>query len=319
VNVKEYTQFLERLGQKIVWMDQVPFSMYRPLCYWSVPRFAPYTIDPKRVKGLLYSRAAMVVFPTHGPGNTTVKLCVRRNGEYDLTSLQARTRTKVRRGLEKCRVRPVSWERMAKDGLAINEEALKRQQRRSRRLKSAAWWERQCRISAEFQDVSAWGVFVEERLTGYVHILLHDGVSFDGAEMRVANIAHFMTDSKYLKSYPNEALIYSVTKIMLEEYGASLVVLGNASNDRELLSWKRHMGYTEEDISTFIFVNPLLHLIKFFSPKLKHYLDRRRDQEPSALKSESSPAEKGPFPPVALGDGGVRIEAERFTSGGSVR
>jgi hypothetical protein len=292
VDLMEYTHFLERLGQRIVWREGVPFSMYRPFCYWSVPRFAPYLIDPKKARGLLYSGAAMVVSPTSGPGNTTINLCIRRKGGYDLSCLQARTRTKVRRGLERCRIEPVGWEIMASEGLAINLEALERQKRRSRRLKSAGWWKRQCRISSEFQDISAWGAFVEGRLTGYVHVLLHDNVSFDGKKVRVANIAHFMSDSKNLRSYPNEALIYSVTKLFLEEYGAALVILGNGSDDRELLSWKRHMGYVEEDLSTCIFVNPLLHLFKRFSPKLKVYLGRRGYNSPfdrSGLDEQTRP------------------------------
>jgi hypothetical protein len=274
LDLKGYISFLEKLGQKIYWIDDIPFSASRPFFYWSLPRFAIYHLSHKKARRLMWNRALGVIYPTDEGMNRLIRFCVCQGHDYDMKSLQSRTRTKTRRGLEKCKIRQVDWDLMRVKGLDINIEALKRQQRRSGRLDDFHWWDRQCRISAQFPDVHAWGAFVEGSLTAYVHVIIHDGILIKGKLERVANIAHFMSDSMYLKHYPNEALIYTVIKELLGTLNCAVVILGNTSDDPRLVSWKRHMGFQEESVPCRLLANPILHLSKHFFPKLKTYLNK---------------------------------------------
>src|SRR5690606_33267625 len=120
------------------------------------------------------------------------------------------------------------------------------------------WWARQCDVSAKFEDIKAWGAYINGELTSYVHVVFHDYVDLTGSKTRVADIIHFMSDSRYLNHYPNEALIFSVTKELLSSEGCAFVVLGAGSDDPNLLRWKRHMGYSIESCPYLLYASPLL-------------------------------------------------------------
>lgn len=261
------------LGQKIYWIDDVPFSAYRPFFYWSLPRFATYTINLKKAYRLLFSKALGVVCPNNNNGNKIIKFFVCQPPNYEIAFLHPKKRNQTRRGLERCEIRQVDWVQMRIEGLNINRESLERQQRKSGRLDNAHWWNRQCKVSSQFPDVKAYGAFVEGNLTAYVHVIIHDDAPMKGERVRVANIAHFMSDSRYLKNYPNEALIHTVTKELIELHNCSYVMLGNTSDDPKLMLWKRHMGYHEEPVSFRVLANPVLQVAKYFWPKLKVYLE----------------------------------------------
>jgi hypothetical protein len=272
LKLDEYICFLDRLGRRTYWIDGVPFSRYRSFFCLGLPLFASYDVEFQKVRRLLLTRALGVIYATEVGANKVLKFCAVHMPGYDLTHLQPRTRTKTRRGLERCKVRPVDWDQMRDEGLVINTAGLKRQHRRSR-LNNAKWWERQCQVSAQFPDVLAWGAFVEKRLTSYVHVVIHDGVLVGGRPERVANISHFTSDSRYLHYYPNEALIFTMTKELLGSFSCSHVILGQMTDDPQLASWKRHMGFQELAVPCRVLANPVLRLAKHFQPKLKIYLN----------------------------------------------
>ncbi len=272
MNLEEYCLFLTNLEKRLKWVGDVPFGAFRPFFYASLPRFATYEdIDLKRAARMLWEGALGVAYPCR-EGNRVVTFLKAYKGEYDLKDLHSSKRNQTRRGIENCEVKRIDWEQMRTCGLDINRSALKRQGRKSSGLNSAKWWDRQCRVSSKFQDVLAWGCFVENDLTGYVHVMLHDGIPEDGQTARVASVAHFMTDSRHLRSYPNEALIFTVTKSLLEEHGCSWVLLGTSSDDPQLSMWKRHMGFKEDKVPFIIMINPLLRMARPFSSKLRAYV-----------------------------------------------
>ena len=268
----QYISFLEELGQRIIWIDKVPFYEYRPFFYWSLPKFTIKKVDEKKVRRLLLTKALGLLYPNIN-GKKVIKFCVSHGPVYDIKYLHKKKRNQTRRGLERCEIRQVEWEQMRVEGLSINIEALKRQQRKSGRLSNAKWWDRQCKVSSRYSDVLAWGAFVKGELTGYVHVIIHDNILENWGSERVANIVHFMSNSHHLKCYPNEALIYTVTQELLGSYDCAYAILGSSSDDLQLLSWKRHMGFNAKPFPCSIIVNPILHLGKYVMPKLKTYLN----------------------------------------------
>jgi hypothetical protein len=272
MNLDEYCLFLTALEKRLKWVGDVPFGPFRPFFYASIPRFVMYEgIDAKKAARMLLGGALGVAYPCR-EGSRVVTFLKAYQDKYDLKNLYSRKRNQTRRGLENCEVKRVDWEQMRTCGLDINRSALKRQGRRSSGLSSEGWWDRQCLISSRFSDVLAWGCFVEGELTGYVHVMVHDGVPEGGRPVRMASIAHFMTDSRHLHSYPNEALIFTVTKSLLEEFGCSWVLLGTASDDPHLSAWKRHMGFMEDRVPFVIMINPILRMLRPFSSKLRAYV-----------------------------------------------
>jgi hypothetical protein len=268
MSLADYVRYHERLGKKVVWLDGVPFSEYRKGFLWSLPRFREYDIASSRVRRLLGRGALGAIAMTTEQTERQAAFCICTGADYDFPRLQSRTRTRTRRGLEACEIREVGWDEMLAAGLEINRAALQRQQRPSF-LGDAAWWRRQCEISAEFAGVRAWGAYVDGRLAAYVHVIVHAAAA-DGRP--VADIVHFMSDNDHLKSFPNEALIFTVTGELLRS-GCDHVMLGAGSDDERLLSWKRHMGFEIRNTSYHLVVNPVMHLVKPFVPKLRIWMD----------------------------------------------
>jgi hypothetical protein len=272
MTLEGYCLFLTALEKRLKWVGDVPFGPFRPFFYASLPRFVMYDgVDAKKAARMLWEGALGVAYPCR-EGSRVVTFLKAYRGAYDLKSLHSSKRNQTRRGLENCEVKRVDWEQMRTRGLDINRSALKRQGRRSSGLSSGRWWDRQCRVSSRFSDVLAWGCFVDGELTGYVHVMLHDGVPEGDGVARAASVAHFMTDSRHLRSYPNEALIFTATKALLEEFGCSYVLLGTSSDDPRLSAWKRHMGFREDPVPFVIMINPILRMARPFSSKLRAYI-----------------------------------------------
>ena len=270
MELAEYVRYQELLGSKVVWLDGIPFAEYRRRVYWSLPRWRQYDIGRAAVRRLLVRGALVAVAVTSESTPRGVSFCVCRGPDFGFHRLHRKKRNQTRRGLEACEVRRVGWDEMRARGLQINREALRRQGRRSP-LGDARWWDRQCRVSAEFADVWAWGAYVGDDLAAYVHVITHSA-GFEPGEPPVADVIHFMSGDKHLRSYPNEALIFTVTTDLLA-LGYERVVLGSGSDDENLLPWKRHMGYTVASCSYHLAANPMVHVVKPFVPKLRMWMD----------------------------------------------
>ncbi len=278
VDLKTYTSFLEKIGEKMIWSDGVPFYSYRPGFLWSVPQFASYEVKPENLKHLVWSKTLGVIYTSQKYGQKQLKFWVYHGQDYDVKCMQPETRRKTRRGLERCEIRQLDWDQLGTEGLSINIDALRRQKRESGRLDNAKWWNRLCRISSEFSDVKAWGAFVEGNLVCYTYVVIHDNILVNGVANRTADIVHTMSHSRYLKSssirksYPNEALIYFVMKELMEREQCTFVVNGQKSSNPSLEAWKRWMGYVEYPVLRGVVINPILNLAIPFIPRLRKLL-----------------------------------------------
>jgi hypothetical protein len=287
MSLADYVRFHERLGKHVVWLDGIPFSEYRRRFLWSLPRFREYTVSEAQVRRLLGRRALGAIAITSQRTERRAALCVANAADYGLMSLQKKTRNRTRRGLENCEIRRIGWDEMQARGLEINREALSRQGR-SAQLGDHAWWRDQCEASAEFDAVQAWGAYVGGELASYVHLIIHAEDS-TGTGRPVANVMHFMSGNAHLRSYPNEALIFTITNDLLEG-GCEFVVLGSVSDDEHLFAWKRHMGYAIRSSSYHVVASPLLHLAKPFIPKLRVWMDGTMPSgaDDAAVRSEAT-------------------------------
>jgi hypothetical protein len=257
----------------MVWLRDIPFSTYRRGFYWALPHFRPYDVSARDLRPLIWRGALGAIALTTQPTKQYTQYILRRGPEYEFPDVNPKKRTQARQGLRRCEIRRVAWDDMARDGLAINREALQRQTRSGSYLGDEQWWERQCRISSGFPDVQAWGAYFENQLASYVHVIIHDWNGPDGTPQRAADLVHFMSSNTHLKHHPNEALIYWMTREMIASQGCNFVLLGTTSDDPYLLDWKLRMGYTTERTGYAIAVNPALHAAKHFLPKLRMWID----------------------------------------------
>jgi hypothetical protein len=168
--------------------------------------------------------------------------------DYQLSTLSSNTRSKVRRGLSSNEIRRTDLDELGELGAALHESTLRRQGRRVPK-KAAETWHRTC-ASAKGAGFEGWGAFHEGRLVGLVLAF-----EFDGRY----HLSSIRSDADALKSYPNNALIYTVTKDALERpevfdvsYGLESVQHGLEGLD----SFKLSMGFARQPVRETIRLRP---------------------------------------------------------------
>ncbi len=287
MRLEEYLRFHELLGDKIQWIGNVPLGRYRRWFYVTLPRFRRYPLTPQQLRPLALRGALGVIGMTDGPAAHTIQFMVARGPGYDFPRLSSKNRrTQTHQGIKRCTIRRIPWDEMARVGLVVNQDALRRQRRRRSFLEDPEWWERQCRASAPFPDVLAWGAYVNNELASYVHVVIHDWTESDGQVHRVGDIVHFMSGSTHLRDHPNEALIFTVTRDLTTALRCEAVVMGTRSDDPSLFEWKIRMGFHPEETPYHIVVNPCLHVAKFFVPKLRLWIDGSQSTIPCETNSQ---------------------------------
>lgn len=197
-----------------------------------------------RVLGVKYSLPP-------GDGTPTGGIYIVRDPAYDFPNLQATQRRKVRRGLERCEVRPISFARLQAEGLVLNRESLARQRRDDPMLSNAAKWARFCRAGDTCEGAHAWGAFVNGELASYAALFVADGV---------VHILHTMSRAAYLKQHSSPALIFSLTQTWMRTPGIRAVSFGPAglSSWQGLDAFKAHMGFQFEPLTFAVRLRPIV-------------------------------------------------------------
>lgn len=265
---ESFAKFLELSGHRVIKTASGWWYNYLPQFYMGVPLHRPRKVDPEEIKFLHWhiSRLGIVFSCTDEP-NAEGKLMLCKDKPYDFSSLSTKARNQTRRGLERCQVEQISFERLAREGLAINQSALKRQRREgSSSYTDLQLWERTIKAWSSFEDITAWGAFMEGNLAAYVITMMVDNYCL---------ITNFMSHSSYLSHYPNNALIFTVTKTVLSRPEIDYVTLGLESTDPYLVHFKENMGFKRQPLKLRVELNPILKPI--LSPTLRFLLPRAKN------------------------------------------
>jgi hypothetical protein len=252
MTVDQFAEFWRLQGHKVIETKS---------CYWYNPySFSfislPYhrLVNPQRselVRVLLGGPAVVIRFPgvLNGIGKEGgLFICSDRN--YDLSSLHQKARNQTRRGLEQCIIEQIDFAYLAEHGHALNVETFQRQGRNPQTLTEQKW-RQYCKAASRFPDFEAWGAFVNGRLASFVVISL------------VEDYCYILLQSSatgYLKYYPNNALIFTVTKLKLSRTEVNYVSYGFKSleDTAGLNHFKLRMGFKIKPFKECVVFNPLL-------------------------------------------------------------
>ncbi len=236
-------------------------------CYWYDPyKFSflsmPYhrILSPSRgelPQVWLKGPSAVVRFPTAYDGTGRIGglfICTNRN--YDLMSLHKKARNQTRRGIENCVVEQVDFHTLADQGHRLNVETFIRQGRNSQTM-SLEQWRRYCNAACQVPGFAAWGAFVQGQLAAFmVAALVEDCFS----------ILHQSSANEYLDCYPNNSLVFTVTRLQMSSPDVKYVSYGLKSLDdtNGLDHFKSQMGFQLKLFKEQIEFNPLLKLFLVF-------------------------------------------------------
>lgn len=267
VGAEHFAAFLAGIGHRVVrtesayWYDASwGFFLSMPSHHLLVPTAAELRSVLRRQPSLGVRFPA----PLEGPGTLSYQI-ICDAPDYGLAQLSANTRSKVRRGLRRCTVRPVSFAEIAASGVDADRTTLSRQGRPPR-LRGARW-ARYWTAAAATPGMEGWGAFVGHHLAAFlVTVQFGEGVEFLLARSR----------SDLLDAYPNNALIFSVAEELLGHRGVREITFGLESLEPvgPLDQFKFGMGFRPRPLRQRVVFHPAIRWA-VQSPAVRALLLRR--------------------------------------------
>ena len=254
MNAGQFAEFWRMQGCSVVETESCFWYRVRPMVFLSLPHHR--ALRPKR--GELASvfrkaRCAMIRFPMLSSGlpssnlvGAGVFVCAHPN--YGLASLEAKARNQTRRGLERCTIEQVDFGYLARHGESLNAETRVRQGRHLSVKPSQ--WARYCEAANRTAGFESWGAFVDGRLASFMVLALVEDH---------CTILHQASASAYLKFYPNNALVFSMTKRKLaaREVGCVSYGLKSIEMTEGLDRFKHNMGFRLRPMAERVLLHPL--------------------------------------------------------------
>ena len=249
-----FAHFLAATGHRVLRGAGVYWYDASPGFFLSLPshRLLAPTLD--ELRGLMRNQpCAGVRFmaPLAGPGKLSYQIVCDTRG-YGIESLSANARSKVRRGLRRCEVGPVTFPTIAALGRAADRDTLSRQGR-AVRLDDPAW-QRFWDTAAATPGMEGWAAFVGGEMAAFLlSVQFGDSVEFLLARSR----------SDCLDAYPNNALIFEVARTMLVQRGLCQITFGIESLEPvgPLDQFKFGMGFRAAALRQRVVFHPMVRAL----------------------------------------------------------
>jgi hypothetical protein len=216
-------------------------------CYWysvhqrmimSIPYHEPMEPSSAELSGLLSSSKRIGARYLTRQGNGLAGgLYVRRKSPFDISSIHHKSRSPLRRALEKCVVREVDRAELLAQGMQCNLDSMTRQGRFDSEFGVGNNWRRVVDATYASTAVKVIGSFVDGTLAAYSITLTED---------RWHHILHAFSAQKFLSEYfPNTALTFELTRAAMENPAVDQVSYGVAGlvNGAGLHQYKLRHGY----------------------------------------------------------------------------
>lgn len=272
MNPDTFAEWLRRQGNRVFrtqssyWYEAGPRALQAFPYHW--------LIQPGRneIRDLLVrtgSLSARYSTPLECPGGK-MSYHVVLQPPYSLELLKTQARNGIKRGLEYFKVEPISFERLAKEGWALQEDTLRRQDRlRSMRR---AEWERICLSAQDLPGFEAWAALSGAELAGAMIICRIDDVF---------NVPYAMSHSKHLGNHVNNAIFYKASCEMLGREGIKEIFYTVQSLDApaSVDEFKFRMGLMPRAVRQRVDFHPWLR--PFATPSVHAWTMRQLKRDPS--------------------------------------
>ncbi len=255
-----FSGFLSKTGHRVLHCGGVDWYEVARGFVLSLPSHRPLTPPQETLDELFAARGiygARFPSPLDGLGKLSYQI-VCDDPEYSLQNMSSNTRSKVRRGLRRCEVRPVAFDELARLGQQADRDTMVRQGREPRLLGER--WDEYWRCAAETEGMEGWAAFVGDELAAF---LVTVGFSDGPVEYLLAR-----SRTDMLGSYPNNALIYACTEELLTRRQVAKITFGLESLEavNRLDDFKFGMGFRAEEVRQRVVFRPALRRILSLQP-----------------------------------------------------
>lgn len=265
--------FVERLGHRVVRTESCYWYNLRPRFFLAFPHFRPVSPSPTELKRVFAAGHCMGVrfpSPLDAQGRRSYAL-VLDNRLYDLDCLSANTRSKVRRGLKQCDIRRLEPAYVRSHGQMANADTLKRMRFR----KDPYDWDRYWDAVDATAGVEVWGAVRRKELLAYLVVVVVEGC----AEIPVER-----SGNDGLRYYPNNALVFTVSKELISRPDIERILFGLESLEpvEGVDQFKKSMGFRRCPIRQRIVFHPFLEWLakrSLFRQAVQHMARRQSQNE----------------------------------------
>jgi hypothetical protein len=249
-----YAEFLRQVGHRVIRTASAHWYDVSRFFYLSAPPNRVYDPPADELRAVLRHLPCLGVrfaAPLQSSGKLSYQI-VCDNRDYSLGALSANVRSKVRRGLKRCTVGPVSFPDIATAGRRAHLDTLARQGRDG--VLGEGQWERFWIAASKTPGFEGWGAWTGDALAAFlVTVSFGESVEF--------LLARSCTDE--LGAYPNNALIFGVAEEMLARRGVAEITFGLESLEPvgPLDEFKFGMGFRRRPLRQRVVFHPVLRAL----------------------------------------------------------
>lgn len=254
MSAEGYAKFLKRMNHNVIISDNTYWFDTHPKIYISFPFHR--AIEPEKIEfSTVFKKGGVVArFPCPiDKGRLSYRISI-MDPDYNLNSLNGKSRNQTRRGLENCIVRELTTSEISKYALKLNTDTLERQGR-TLSTKEKKYWAKYYQEIPLVEGSTIWGAFVQDDLAAFLISLQMDGCT---------NILIVRSKASLLKFYPNNALLYTFVSKMMSHHDINEVSIGLESIQSDMDSldrFKMGMGFKKVPIGQYIIFRPPLSFI----------------------------------------------------------
>jgi len=246
-----YARFLEAVGHRVVRVGAIHWYEVNRRFFMSAPPNFVYSPAADEIAEVFrQTRAFGLRFaaPMEALGRVSFQISC-SNPQYGFETLSSNNRSKVRRGLKRCRVEKTDMAIIAAHGRRAHHDTVGRQGRDG--VLSDDGWDRFFGVAANTDGFEGWAAWVDDELAAFlITVVFDDSVEFMLARSR----------SDMLNAYPNNALIFSVAEEMLVQRKLSEITFGLESLEPvgPLDQFKFGMGFSCKPLRQRVVFHPWL-------------------------------------------------------------
>ena len=251
MNAEEHARFAAAQGMRIIKVGPHLWAEKQKLCLESIPPHRHIQLEPHEARELFRRGFLVLRYTCDEAAGTQSAEYICDVPDYGFDSLEAKTRNQVRQGLRNCKVRPVQFELLRREGCAINQSVFQRQGRQGPVfLREQSSWDRYMDYCAAAKDIEPYGAFVDDKLCAYVLMVRLEDYAY---------VYHPFAKASHLQFRPMNALIFTVTQHFLQVEKVLRVSYGleSLASQPALEKFKSGMGYRSVPIGRKILLNPL--------------------------------------------------------------
>lgn len=251
MNAQTFALWFERQGRRVVRTESSYWHSEGVRALQAFPYHWTIRPDEGELRQLLRETRAICLrysTPVDAPLGHLSYHVVRSGPRYGINDLGKWARKNVRRGLRNCSVELISFDRLAREGWALQQETLARQKRNLRG--SSDGWRQRCFIAQSLPGFEAWGALAGDRLAASV-------ITF-----RMEDCVYLLCQQcsqEFLAAHVNNALCFTVTQQMLGRPGVRSVFYSLHSLDASpgMDEFKFRMGYIARVVRQRVLFHPV--------------------------------------------------------------